>query len=70
MKNRKYSGWFGDGDTNEDVNKVIASYGNPDRIFYEENGYMAALVYSDKVICVGYDGNEYCHEFIMSEVDE
>ena len=36
------------------------------KVFYEEKGYMAALVYSDKVICCGYDGNEYIHHFIMN----
>ncbi len=67
MKDRKYSDWFGNGDTNEDVANVIKEHGKPVSVFYESEGYMAALVYSDKVVCVGYDGNEYTHKFIMSE---
>ncbi len=67
MKDRKYSDWFGNGDTNEDAASVIKEHGKPVSVFYESEGYMAAIVYSDKVVCVGYDGNEYAHKFIMSE---
>jgi hypothetical protein len=69
MKDRKYNDWFGDGDTNEDVQEVIEEHGEPEKIFYEDGGYMASLVYKDKVIVVGYDGEEYCHKFIMSECE-
>lgn len=58
---------FGNGDTNEDVKKAIEEHGQPVSVFYESDGYMAVLVYSDKVVCVGYDGNEYTHDFVMSE---
>lgn len=67
MKDRKYSDWFGSGDTNEDVKNNIKEHGEPLSVFYESNGFMAALVYSDKVVCVGYDGGEYHHTFIMNE---
>jgi len=67
MKDRIYSDWFGSGNTNEDVKKQISEHGEPISVFYESNGFMAALVYSDKVICVGYDGGEYKHKFIMDE---
>lgn len=66
MKDRKYSDWFGDGDTNKDVGYAIKEHGEPVNVFYEEDGFMAALVYADKVVCVGYDGNEYTHDFTMS----
>ena len=69
MKNREYCDWFGDGDTNEDVKTAIAMHGEPTSVFFQEGGNMAALVYGDKVVCVGYDGNNYCHSFVMSEVD-
>lgn len=65
---RKYSDWFGEGDTEEDVKNAIAEHGQPTSVFYQKGGRMAALVYPDKVIAVGYDGNEYCHEFVMDEV--
>lgn len=66
-KDRSYSDWFGSGNTNDDVADVISTHGSPKSVFYEPNGYMAALVYEDKVICVGYDSREYCHTFEMSE---
>lgn len=61
-----YSDWFGDGNTVDDVNDAVEEHGMPKQIFY--GGNMAALVYPDKVVCVGYDG-EYCHTFIMDEKD-
>ena len=67
MKNRKYSDWFGSGDTEEDVKKAIKKHGEPLSVYFENSGYMAALVYADKVVCVGYDGNEYQHNFVMDE---
>ena len=67
MLNRKYSDWFGDGDTNKDVRNAIKHHGEPLRVFFQKDGFMAALVYKDKVVCVGYDGNEYCHTFVMDE---
>lgn len=69
MKERKYHDWFGDGDTNKDVSDAIKTHGVPERVFYEKDAYMAALVYSDKVVVVGYDSNEYTHEFLMDDKD-
>ena len=70
MKNREYGDWFGEGDTNIDVEDAIKLNGKPDKVFYESGGFMAALVYQDRVVCVGYDGNEYCHSFTMSEEEQ
>lgn len=67
MKNRKYSDWFGSGDTEEDVRNAIKEHGEPLSVFLEKSGYMAALIYADKVVCVGYDGNGYCQSFVMNE---
>ena len=67
MKDRSYSDWFGNGNTNDDVQNAIKNYGEPEKVFYEKDGFMAALVYSDKVVCVGYDGNEYTHLFVIDD---
>ncbi len=67
MSNKKYEDWFGIGDTNDDVADAIKEHGQPISVFHESDGYMAALVYEDKVVCVGYDGNEYCHTFVMQD---
>ena len=65
---RKYADWFGDGDTEEDVQEMVELYGTPERLYYGR--FMAALVYPDKVVCVGYDGNEYQYMFILDEPAE
>lgn len=62
MKNREYCDWFGKGDTNKDVKKVIDEHGQPLNIFYEEDGFMAVVIYENKAFCVGYDGCEYHKE--------
>ena len=61
-----YSDWFGKGNTKEDIEEVIKTEGKPNKIFIER--YMACLVYDDKVIITGYDGNEYIHYFEFNEV--
>lgn len=63
-----YWDWFGKGNTLDDIDKAKELHGNPERILV--GGHMAALIYADKVVVVGYDGNEYQHEFIMDRVIE
>jgi len=70
MKDREYSDWFGSGDTNKDVDDVIKTHGKPNNVFYESDGFAAALVYDDKVICTGYDGNEYKVWFLMDDKEK
>lgn len=67
MSDYAYSDWFGSGDTKEDVKDAIKEYGEPLKVFYEESGYMASLIYEDKVVTVGYDSNEYTHNFLMNK---
>ena len=59
LVSRPYSDWFGKGDTKEDVENVIAEHGRPQEVLMEGVGYMACVIYSDKVIVTGYDGGEY-----------
>lgn len=66
-KKRPYSDWFGNGDTFKDIEAAVKEHGQPERVFLQRDGYMAALVYPNKVVVVGYDGNEYKHEFCMDE---
>ena len=68
MDSREYWDWFGSGSTEEDIREAVKAHGKPLRVFLQEDGFMAALVYEGKVVCVGYDGNEYRHTFIMNEV--
>lgn len=70
MSDYGYSDWFGSGDTKEDVKEAIEEHGEPLKVFFESHGYMAALIYEDKVVCVGYDSNEYTHNFVMSKEEE
>jgi hypothetical protein len=61
---RRRSDWFGNGDTKEDVEAIIRRHGKPVEILMESaNGYMACVIYKDKVIVVGYDGKEYFLNF-------
>jgi hypothetical protein len=60
-----YADWFGSGNTADDIDNVIAEYGPPIRVFVDRN--MAAIVYEDGVVVVGYDGNGYRHEFNCRE---
>lgn len=69
MESRKYSDWFGSGDLAEDVAAEIAKHGEPLFVFSETNGYMASLVYADKTITVGYDGNEYFHIIVCDKAE-
>ena len=67
IESRTYTDWFGSGDTKDDIKEAIKKHGKPVKLFIEEIGHMVALVYKDKVVCVGYDGNEYFHEFVMEK---
>ncbi len=68
MKNRNYTAMFGSGDTNNDVSSAISKYGKPLKIFYEDGGFIASLIYTDKIIIVGFDG-EYRINVICSEIE-
>ena len=70
VKDRSYSDWFGEGDTNEDVKEAIKEHGEPLKIFYENKGLMAALVYENKVVCIGHDSSEYDHCFVMDSQEK
>ena len=59
----KYSDWFGDGSSHADYMGAVNDYGKPDAVYQKAN--MLALVYSDKIVVIGYDGNEYTHEFVF-----
>lgn len=66
LKDMKYSDWFGNGNTKQDILEAVKENGVPERIYIDCN--MASLVYEDKVITVGYDGNEYMHSFIADDL--
>ena len=59
----KYSDWFGSSDNQRDYDDAVKSHGEPLEAF--QTGYMLALVYQSKIVIVGYDGNEYTHEFVF-----
>lgn len=63
MESRPYADWFGHGDVKTDVIDVVKQYGEPLEVLVEEGGFMACVIYSDRVVVKGYDGNEYQHEF-------
>ena len=56
-----YSDWFGSGDSHTDYREAVAEYGEPQEV--SQDGFMLCLIYADKVVVTGYDGNEYCHSF-------
>lgn len=64
---RSYSDWFGIGDNLSDFNGIVASHGEPESVFESDEDYMIAVVYLDKIIVSGYDGNEYCHSFTFTK---
>lgn len=63
LVSRPYSDWFGKGDTKDDVMEVVKQHGEPLEVLLEDSGYMACVIYADRVVVVGYDGSEYCHTF-------
>jgi hypothetical protein len=66
LPSRPYDDWFGSGDTRDDVQRVVEQHGPPLEILLQGDGFMACIIYPDKVFVVGYDGNEYCHAFVFS----
>lgn len=70
VKDRSYSDWFGEGNTNEDVKEAIKEHGEPLKIFYEQKGFMAALVYENKVVCTGYDSEGHTNCFLMDSQEK
>lgn len=66
--NYTYKDWFGEGNTLEDIGRVLLDHKEePLHIFIEKNGYMATIIFKDKCIVTGYDGNEYKHYFVMED---
>ena len=68
QENVKYSDWFGDGSTHEDFIDAVANHGRPETVM--RDGCMIALVYSDKIVVCGYDGNEYTHQFVFKNIKD
>lgn len=64
----KYADWFGSGTTENDYADVVKEHGEPQRVF--QYACMIVLLYADKAIIVGYDGNEYWHEYECDEVEK
>jgi hypothetical protein len=56
-----YSDWFGKGDSHSDYRDAVGDGAAPDEVLVSRN--MLLLVWKDRVICTGYDGNEYQHNF-------
>mgnify|MGYP003660394659 FL=1 len=66
LPSRRYSDWFGQGDTDEELKEYLESNEDtPLRIFYD--GYMVCIVFAEYVVVFGYDGNEYVHTFCFEE---
>ena len=64
LPSRRYSDWFGSGDTHEEVAHYLeknADGEQPLRILY--SGFMVCIIYAEDVVIFGYDGNEYTHSF-------
>jgi hypothetical protein len=59
----KYSDWFGEGSNKLDYASATAEHGLPSAVY--QSGHMLALVYDNKIVITGYDGNEYCHTFVF-----
>lgn len=57
IPDKPYKDWFGAGNLKQDIEEEIKDHGEPDQIYI--SGYQACLVYKDKIIITGYDGNEY-----------
>jgi len=72
-KPTRYWDWFGDGDSHKDYQEVVDDYGEPNEVWvtydasreFSVNGntVMTLLIYDDKIVVIGYDGNEYTHRF-------
>lgn len=56
-----YSDWFGKGNTHQDYRDIVKDEGEPQEVYQDH--CMICLLYTDKIIVVGYDGDEYFHTF-------
>ena len=66
IKPRKYVDLFGSGDTKSDALSIVGQFGEPLEIAEEgQSDFMVALLYEDKIVVTGYDGNEYKHTFVL-----
>ena len=62
LPSRRYSDWFGEGDTHQDLAEYLENNeSQPLRVFF--SGYMVCVIYPEEVAVFGYDGNEYTHSF-------
>jgi len=57
----RYSDWFGGGDSHQDYRDAVGDGRPPDEVLIERN--MLLLIWPDKIVCTGYDGNEYQQSF-------
>jgi hypothetical protein len=60
-KDHKYSDWVGTGSAHQDYREAVGDGPAPDEVLVSRN--MLLLVWPDRVVCTGYDGNEYQHLF-------
>jgi hypothetical protein len=56
-----YSDWFGEGDGHSDYRKTVGEGQPPIEVL--RDGDMLCLVWADRVVVTGYDGNEYHQTF-------
>lgn len=61
LPNNKYSDWFGDGDGHSDYRDAVQDGPAPSEVL--RSGDMLCLIWTNKVIVTGYDGNEYHQTF-------
>ena len=55
----RYSDWFGDGDSHRDYNAAVVKKNRPPPGRVLMAGNMLCLVWKDRIVVTGYDGNEY-----------
>jgi len=56
-----YSDWFGSGNSHDDYREVVGEGSAPIEVF--QSGHMLCLLWPDRIVITGYDGNEYHHTF-------
>ena len=61
----RYSDWFGKGDSHTDYHDAVKEHGSEPKEVLQD-GYMLCLIWDDKVVTTGYDGNEYFQTFTFT----
>ena len=56
-----YSDWFGAGDSHSDFKEAVGDGPLPDEVMIDRN--MLLLLWPDRAICIGYDGNKDLQRF-------